>query len=214
MTLHLVQGSQEWITARLGSLGASQVHEAVTKLKSGGYVAQRANVCANVLLERLNGTAVDCYVSEAMDWGTKCEPDARAAYEFWADVAVDLVGLVPHPTIKSTHASPDGLVGEDGLVEIKCPNSATHLETLLTKKVPAKYITQMQWQLCCTGRKWCDYVSFDPRFPPEHRTFITRIERDDEKIKELESEVVLFLQEVEDKLAQLSNGKDEVRAAA
>lgn len=214
MTLHLVQGSPEWITARLGSLGASQVHEAVTKLKSGGYVAMRADVCATVLLERLNGSSVDKRITEAMAWGTQYEPDARAAYEFWADVTVDLVGLVPHPTIKSTHASPDGLVGDDGLLECKCPNSATHLETLLTKKVPAKYVTQMQWQMACTGRKWCDYVSFDPRFGPEYRTFITRIQRDDEKIAELEKEVVLFLQEVEDKLAQLTNGKDDVRAAA
>jgi putative phage-type endonuclease len=214
MTLHLVQGSPEWITARLGSLGASQVHEAVTKLKSGGYVAMRADVCATLLLERLTGTSVDKRITDAMAWGTQYEPEARAAYEFWSDVTVEPVGLIPHPTIKNTHASPDGLVGEDGLLECKCPNSSTHLETLLTKKVPAKYCTQMQWQLACSGRKWCDYISWDCRFPAEHRTFIARVERDDERIAELEKEVVLFLREVEEKLAQLVNGKDEVRAAA
>jgi len=116
-------------------------------------------------------------------------------------------GIYKHPSIEGTHASPDRLVGEDGLVEIKCPNSATHLDTLLSKKVPAKYITQMQWQMAVTGRKWCDFVSYDPRFPEQHQVFVQRIERDDEHIAQLEKDVAEFLAEVEADLKALNEGQ-------
>ena len=140
----------------------------------------------------------------AMQWGTDHEPDARAAYEFFRDACVTEVGFVDHLTIAMTGASPDGLVGDDGLVEIKCPNTATHLDTLLSQTVPAKYVTQMLWQMEVTGRKWCDFVSFDPRLPESMSMFVKRVERDDKRIAELRSAVIEFLDEVEQKLIALN----------
>ena len=113
------------------------------------------------------------------------------------------VGFVPHPRIDNSGASPDGMVGDDGLVEIKCPNTATHIETLLDKEVPSKYVKQMQWQMACTDRKWCDFVSYDPRMPEEMQLFTVRVDRDDETIIELEREVEKFLSELEDKIVAL-----------
>ena len=106
---------------------------------------------------------------------------------------------MPHPTIANSGASPDGLIGEDGLIEIKCPNTSTHIETLLGGSIPAKYMIQMQWQMACTGRAWCDFVSFDPRMPEEMRLFVRRMERNDEWIVELEKEVAKFLEELDEK---------------
>jgi predicted phage-related endonuclease len=112
---------------------------------------------------------------------------------------------VLHPSIGDTGASPDGLVDADGLVEIKCPNTATHIETLKGQCAPAKYITQMQWQLACTGRKWCDFVSYDPRMPDSMRFFCVRVQRDDELIESLEKDVIAFLKEVRATVDQLQN---------
>ena len=138
-----------------------------------------------------------------MQWGTDKEPEARAAYEFRTDCEIAQVGFVIHPQIADSGASPDGLVGDDGMAEFKCPNTATHIETLLTGAIPSKYITQMMWQMACTGRKWCDFVSFDPRMPETMRFFICRIERDDKLIASLEKDVTDFLDEMAKKIAQL-----------
>ncbi len=140
-----------------------------------------------------------------MQWGTEKEPDARAAYEFRTDATVAEIGFVVHPKIDASGASPDGLVGTDGLVEIKCPNTAGHLETLLGQEIAGKYITQMMWQMACTGRAWCDFVSYDPRMPENMRLFIKRVPRDDARIAELESEVAAFLLEMAVKLSQLNS---------
>jgi predicted phage-related endonuclease len=148
-----------------------------------------------------------------MQWGTEKEPDARAAYEFRSDVEVSQVGIVLHSTIAGTHASPDGLVGNDGLIEIKCPGTATHVETLLGDEIPGKYVTQMQWQMACTGRAWCDFVSFDPRMPESMALFIKRVQRDDVRIAELELEARKFLAELEAKVSDLRT-RYERRAAA
>jgi putative phage-type endonuclease len=203
MTEHLIQGSEEWRQARCGSLGASRVADALAKTKSG-WGASRANLMAELIAERLTGVPAESFTNAAMQWGTVTEPDARAAYEFRHDVDVTQVGLVRHPAIAMTHASPDGMVGEDGLVEIKCPNTATHIETLLGASVPGKYVTQIQWQMACTGRAWCDFVSFDPRLPEEHRLFVHRIPRDEKFIGELERDVETFLAEVDHKLARIA----------
>jgi hypothetical protein len=138
-----------------------------------------------------------------MQWGTEKEPDARAAYEFQTDTEVAQVGFAPHPSISASGASPDGLVGDDGLVEIKCPNTATHIDTLLGNEVPAKYITQMLWQMACTGRKWCDFVSFDPRLPESMRLFVRRVHRHDAEIARLEDLVIQFLGELDQKTSDL-----------
>lgn len=202
MTEQLVQGSPEWLAARAGSLGASQVALAIAQTKSG-WGASRANIMAQLVAERLTGVPQDTFTNAAMLWGTDTEPHARAAYAFYRDAPVTEVGLVRHPRIEGTHASPDGLVGDDGLVEIKCPNTATHIETLRGDKVPTKYVTQMQWQMACTDRQWCDFASFDPRLPEEMRLFVTRVERDETRIGELEELVTEFLGEVATTLADL-----------
>lgn len=200
------QNTPEWHQARCGSLGASAVHEALAKTKTG-WGAGRANAKARIVLERLTGTPQESFTNAAMQWGHDQEDNAANAYAFLSGNTVEVCGIYKHPWIEGTHASPDRLVGEDGLVEIKCPNSATHLDTLLSKKVPAKYVTQMQWQMAVTGRKWCDFVSYDPRFPENHQVFIQRVERDDERIAELEKDVAEFLAEVEADLKALNEGQ-------
>lgn len=204
MTEALLQGTDEWRLARAGSLGASQLADAMARTKTG-WGASRANVMAQILVERLTGKPTETYSSPAMQWGTATEPDARTEYEFQKDVEVVQVGLVRHPRIIGTHASPDGLVGTDGLVEFKCPNTATHVETLLYGSVPGKYISQCMWQMACLpDRKWCDFVSFDPRLPQRLRMFCKRIHRDDIAIAALEAQVEMFLQELENRILDLT----------
>lgn len=199
----IVQGSSEWFQARLGRVTASRVADVVAKTKTG-WGASRANYAAQLIAERLTGETAESFTNAAMKWGTECEPDARAAYEFAFDADVVEVGFVAHPAVGMSGASPDGLVGTDGLVEIKCPNTATHIETLLGQTVPAKYVTQMQWQMACTGRQWCDFASFDPRLPERMRLFVKRVTRDDAVIADLEKEVGIFLGEVAAKVASLT----------
>jgi hypothetical protein len=139
-----------------------------------------------------------------MQWGTATEPLARDAYAFRHDIDVLEVGFVPHFVIPMTGCSPDGVVDDNGLVEIKCPNTATHIDTLISQTIPSKYETQMLWQMACTDTKWCDFVSFDPRLPEDMRLFVKRFQRDDARIKELESEVQIFLAEIDAKLDQLT----------
>lgn len=191
----VIQGTEAWHALRLGKVTASRVADVVAKTKSG-YAASRANYLAELVLERLTGNRAEGFTSAAMQWGTDQEPVARQRYEFETDCEVSEVAFVDHPRIVMSGASPDGLVGDLGLVEIKAPNSATHLDTLKTGVVPARYVTQMLWQMACTGRAWCDFVSFDPRFPAEHELFIQRVHRDDARIAELEAEVIAFLAEV------------------
>jgi hypothetical protein len=198
----MIQGSTEWKQARCGSLGASSLHEAICRTKSG-WGAGRANLMARLIAERLTGVPLESYVSAAMAHGTMTEPEARIAYEFHRDVNVEEVAFVPHPAIIGSHCSPDGLIGEEGLVEFKCPNIATHIETLLGASIPEKYIVQVQWQMACTGRQWADWCSYDPRMPEEMRLFVRRIPRDDIHIKELEAYAREFLAELDDKLMKL-----------
>lgn len=198
----IIQLSPEWFAARLGRVTASRVADVVARTKTG-YGASRANYMAQLIAERLTGEAAESFQSPAMKWGNDIEPDARAAYEFRHDVDVTLVGFVQHPAISDSGASPDGLIREDGLIEIKCPNTATHIETLIGGAVPGKYVTQMNWQMACTGRKWCDFVSFDPRLPADLGLFVQRVQRDDGLIGDLETEVGFFLTELEGKLSAL-----------
>jgi putative phage-type endonuclease len=201
------QRSPEWILARVGSLGASRVAEVIAKTKSG-YSTSRANLLGELVAERLTGKPAAGYTNAAMAWGSEQEAAARRAYAFEEEVEVEEVGLVLHPSIAGTHASPDGLVldrnGELGLVEIKCPfQTAIHLDTLRTGAVKSEYYVQMQWQLACTGRDWCDYVSFDPRLPPEIQLYVRRIPRDNDHIEILEAEVRAFLDDLDNVVAEL-----------
>lgn len=208
----IIQGSPEWKALRCGKVTASRVADVVAKTKTG-YSASRANYLAQLIAERLTGTPAETYTNAAMQHGTETEPEARDAYAFYQGVSVEQVAFVPHPKIDQAGASPDGLVGEDGLVEIKCPNTATHLETLLGQAVPAKYIDQMQFQMACTGRQWCDFVSYDPRMPEHMRLFVRRVERDDKRIDFIETEIAGFLLEMAVKLAELNRVYGEKEAA-
>jgi putative phage-type endonuclease len=203
MADQIIQGSPEWFAIRCGKVTASRVADVIARTKTG-WGASRANYAAELVAERLTGVLAEGFKSAAMQWGSDNEADARAAYAWLRDAEVEEVGFVPHHSIADTGASPDGLVGPDGLVEIKCPSTATHIETLLDQSIPAKYITQMQWQMACTGAKWCDFVSYDPRMPEEMRLFVKRVERDQGRIEELEAEVVTFLAEVRATVAELT----------
>lgn len=197
------QHSEEWHQARLGKVTASRVADVMEKTKSG-YSASRANYMAELICERLTGQSAERYSNAAMQWGTETEPQARASYEIVTGQTVVECGLYDHATISHFGASPDGLVGDQGLVEIKCPNSATHIENLLAKSIDGKYIIQMQSQMACTGRLWCDFVSFDPRLPTEMQMIVQRVNRDSDLIKAIEGEVATFIAELETKLDKLT----------
>jgi putative phage-type endonuclease len=195
------QRTDDWFAARLGKVTASRVADVIAKTKTG-YGAGRANYMADLVVERLTGQKASSFSNAAMEWGTEQEPNAKAAYAAKTGILVEDVGFIDHPTVAMSGASPDGLA-EDGLVEIKCPNTATHLEYIFDGKPPQKYVTQMQWQMACTNRPWCDFVSFDPRLPERLQLLVVRFPRDDDYIKMLEQEVTTFLQELDDKLNKL-----------
>jgi putative phage-type endonuclease len=201
------QRTDDWLKARLGKATASRVADIVAKTKSG-YAASRKNYAAQLVCERLTGQPQDGFTNAAMQWGTETEPQARNAYCFHRDLDVSECGFFDHPKIQMSGASPDGLIGDDGLLELKCPNTATHIETLLGRAAPAKYVHQMMWQMACTDRAWCDFASFDPRLPENMRLFVVRLHRDDDMIAELEAEVSAFLNEVDEIEAQLRERYD------
>jgi putative phage-type endonuclease len=201
------QGTEEWFTIRIGKVTASRVADVIAKTKTG-YSATRDNYMAQLVCERLTGQKGESFSNAAMQHGTETEPLARLSYEVATNVLVDEVGFVPHPTIEMAGASPDGLVGDDGLLEIKCPNTATHIETLLSQSVPGKYNTQMQFQMACTGRQWCDFVSFDNRLPDELQLFVKRVPRDTVFIRLIEAEIIQFLAELDDKIKKLMEIKN------
>jgi putative phage-type endonuclease len=196
------QRTEEWFTQRLGKVTASRVGDVIAKTKTGPS-ASRDNYATQLVLERLTNAKGEFFTNAAMQWGTETEPMARQAYELKRNVFVDEVGFIDHPTIDMSGASPDGLVDKNGLVEIKCPESKTHMEYLLSGKPPAKYIPQMMWQMACTGREWCDFVSFDPRFPINLQIFVIKVEYDPTYVRMLELEITQFLDEVSKKVELL-----------
>lgn len=200
--LETVQRTDEWFRVRLGKVTASRIADATARTKTG-WGASRANYMAELLCERLTGEPRESFTNAAMQWGTDMEPEARRLYEFMTGQDVVEVGFVDHPRIAMSGASPDGLVGEVGLVEIKCPSSATHIETLLGAAIDGKYLKQMQWQMACTKRGWCDFVSYDPRLPESMQIHIQRVTADHAFISELETDVSAFLIELEAKEAAL-----------
>jgi putative phage-type endonuclease len=203
----IIQGTDEWFAARLGKVTASRVADVIAKTKTG-YSTSRDNYMAQLVCERLTGQKGESFSNAAMQWGTDTEPKAREAYMAARFEIVTEVGFVNHQTIENAGASPDGFVGDLGLIEIKCPNTATHIDTLLSQTVPSKYNTQMQWQMVCTGRHWCDFVSFDPRLPAELQLFIKRVEYDPVFGAMLEKEVIGFLKELDNKIEQLMKVKN------
>jgi putative phage-type endonuclease len=186
------QGSDEWRQERCGSATASCFDAVMAKIKVGEAMT-RIKYRLQLATERLTGIPVDGYQNAAMRFGIETEPQARMAYEAMRGVIVDEVGFVKHPRIQNCGASPDGLVGDDGMVEIKCPESTTHLTWMEAGVVPSEHVAQIQGQMAVCERQWVDFVSFDPRFPPNLQLFIVRVSRDDNYIKTLETEVLAFL---------------------
>ena len=195
------QRTDEWFAARLGKVTASKVSDVMSKGMG------RETYMTYLIAEVLTTERASSFTNTAMEWGTATEPYARQAYEALNNLWVEEIGFVQHPTIERAGASPDGLVGDDGLIEIKCPNTATHLDTLIDKTVPKKYINQMQFQMACTGRKWCDFVSFDNRLNEDLQIFVKRVDRDDAYILEMESEINKFLAEMQEKIDKLTKSK-------
>jgi putative phage-type endonuclease len=195
------QRTEEWYKTRLGKVTASRVADVLAKIKTG-EAAVRKNYKMELVVQRLTGQQPESFTNAAMEWGTATEPQARMAYEAHTGSFVEEKGFVDHPTIEWFGCSPDGVVGE-GLIEIKCPNTATHIETIIDEKAPSKYIPQMQCQMACTGAEWCDFVSFDPRVPEELQLFVVRVDRDQEYIDQMEVEVKQFLSEVNDLFIKL-----------
>lgn len=206
------QRTDDWFAERAGKVTASAIYKVMAKTKTG-YGAERANYMADLITERLTGNATQGFTNAAMMWGIETESQARSMYSLVSLNDVDETGFWSHPSIPMTGASPDGLVGEDGLVEIKCPNSATHIATLRGASIERKYMLQMQWQMACTGRAWCDFVSFDPRMPDEMQIHIQRVNRDTDLLAEIEAEVTMFLAEVDAAISDL-RARFAVREAA
>lgn len=198
------QGTPEWKACRAGKATASRMTDILAKIKSGEAAARR-DYRIQLVAELLSGEpAGNGFISSEMQWGTENEPLARAAYEVSTGSFVEQIGFVDHPAILRAGASPDGLVGDDGLLEIKCPKSATHIQYILDGVVPAQYQPQMLWQMACCGSQWCDFVSFDPRLPAHVQLFKVRFPRDNQRIAELEDEVLKFNAEVDNVLAKLA----------
>lgn len=198
------QRSEEWFQARLGKVTASRVADVLAKIKSGES-ASRRNYKIQLVSERLTGEKQETYINQAMQDGIDREFYARERY-VQQHGEVEEVGFIQHPTLEAG-ASPDGLVGDDGLIEIKCPLGTTHTETLMTQEVPTKYIPQIQFQLLCSGRKWCDFISYNPMFPEHLQLFVKRVDADPVYQKELEQEVSKFLEEVNDVITKLKEIK-------
>lgn len=201
--MNILQKSDDWKINRIGKITASRIKDLSAKPQKGKALNA---LLTQLLAERLTGEPTETFISREMQWGIDNEPNAIASYENETGVFVVGCGLIDHPTIAMSGASPDGLVGNDGLIEIKCPSTTTHINTLLTGEVPSEYIPQMMWQMACTGRKWCDFVSFDPRMPINLQLKIIRVERDDEAIFELEQQVIHTNQILNEKILELNNG--------
>jgi hypothetical protein len=192
------QGTLEWKLERCGKVTASKVWDIINKNKSGTHYAERANYAYSLALETLTGVPEEIEANKYMIWGSLNEPIARSKYQEATFDIVTEVGFIPHPTILRSGASPDGLVGDDGLIEVKCPQTKTHCATLVSGQVPKNYLTQMCWQMACMPeRQWNDFVSFDPRMPEKGQMFVKRVYRKDQQeyIEMLEEEVKRFLRE-------------------
>ena len=198
------QGTVEWHELRRGKVTASRVADILAKTKTGTS-ASRQNYLIELALQRTTKTIEPSYTNAAMEWGTATEPQARVAYEINTNNFVDQVPFIDHPSIVGFGCSPDGLVGADGLLEIKCPNSATHWEYFKAKEPPKKYFIQMQAQMAVTGAKWCDFVSFDPRMPERSQLLIVNVPRDAEFILYIEAEIKQFLEEVSTEVKLMEN---------
>lgn len=197
----ILQRSEGWFADRCGKVTASRIKDIGAKpVKGRAYNA----LTLTILSERITGVQEETKTNSLMQWGIDQEENAITAYENETGNFVKGTGLIDHPVIKLSGASPDGLIGLDGQIEVKCPATTTHLNTLLTKEVPAEYIPQITWQLACTRRKWCDFISFDPRLPEHLQIVIIRVYAKDLDIAGIEQAVINFNIVVDKAMAELS----------
>lgn len=195
------QGSRAWVEARLGKVTSSRLADVLRGGRSGGLSKAAETYMLQLISEILTGEPADDIRSKPIMWGNQHEDGARASYQFDRDCNVTQTGFVPHPEIEGFGGSPDSLVGNDGILEIKCPfNSTVHLTTLLTQQVPEEYEPQVQGNLCATGRQWCDFVSYDPRMPAGADIVVIRVDRDEVFIEEIEDRVKRFIDHLNRKL--------------
>lgn len=199
----MIQRTSEWFEAKAGKVSASRINDLMAKTKSG-YSASRQNYMSDLIVERLTGKKTEGFTSYAMTVGTELEPEARSAYEIETFNIVNEIGIIKHPTIEQALCSPDGLIGDDGMIEIKCFQNANHLNTLLTEEIEQKYIYQMQFQLMCSGRKWNDFCAYNPNFPEGMKLFIKRVYPDKILVDNITEEVIKFIDEMNLKFNQLA----------
>lgn len=197
------QRTDAWLVQRLGHVTASRISDALDMLKNNNEGQKRINYRLELIAERLTGQQAEFFENNAMKHGVMYEPLARRAYEALTGNFVEEVGFIKHPTLEWSGASPDGLIGNDGLIEIKCPTSQTYIAWMLAQKVPEKHKDQMLWQLVCTGRKWCDFVSFDPRMPEELSIFVNRYEPTIEEKESIELQAKVFLNSIDEMIEKL-----------
>jgi putative phage-type endonuclease len=202
------QGSQEWFQLRCGKITGSRIKDVM------GTKAKRRVYLEELVAERLTGKITEHFKNDIMQWGTDHEDAARQAYQAKTGFRVEQVGFIRHKEICDSGSSPDGLVNADGSLEIKCPQTTTHIRWMTDNEVPEEHIPQMLWCMACTGREWCDFVSYDPRLPAKYQLFIKRLNRDNDQIAKLEKAVIAFNDEVLDaigKLDAISEGKDPLQ---
>ncbi len=200
------QRTAEWFQARLGKVTASNVYSVLSKTAKGFPTSKYEDYKTKLMTERLIEEISQSYTTPAMQWGIEHEEDALREYEFIYDAEVTRCGFIPHPKIEMAGASPDGLIGEDGLIEVKCPQSTTHLRFFIYDEIKPEYIAQMQFQMACTGRKWCDFMSYNPNFVGKStglRMKIKRVLRDEKHIEEINKAVEIFLGEIEQEMQKI-----------
>lgn len=203
------QGSPEWLALRLGKVTGSKVADLMKRNKDGKFAASRKDYAFDLALERITGESQGPDLSN-VKWvqdGKEREPEARELYSFMTGLETQQIGFATHDVVEMFGASPDSLVGDDGCLEIKCPKAKTHLEYILGNVAPDDYIPQMDAELACTGRAWCDFVSYHPAFPAQSKLFVVRYFRDEKRIAELEREVVVFNAEVAAIVKQINEAK-------
>lgn len=204
------QGTPEWKKARAGRVTASRMADLLAK----GKGISRQKYLGQIIAERDSGEPSEMsFKSASMEWGTQQEEDAATLYEWEYETRLTKVGFVIHPAIELSGCSPDRLCGDEGIVQIKCPDTHTHIETFMTDEIDSRYLKQMQWEMACTHSKWCDFVSFDPRVKQERRLFVKRIRRDPAAIVAMQAEVQAFLREVDETIKQLDRKSEQMRAS-
>ncbi|MDC0183035.1 YqaJ viral recombinase family protein [Nitrosomonadales bacterium] len=197
------QGTQEWLKKRLGKITSSTIHKIMSSKENS---STRTRLMQDLIFERISGSPTKNIVTAPMARGLELESEARKAYELQNEIVI-LSGFIEHPTIKDAGASPDGLIGDDGLIEIKCLNKKSHEEIIRKQVLPRQYYIQIQFQLACTQRLWCDFVAYHP--DADKPLYVQRIKPEIKLIKEIHEKALVFISEVEEKYREMKKRNSE-----